>query len=73
MARDTAQESKSKKPEATAETAPRQVALVVPHAAIDAGITFETAMEVLDQDLHVHKLWQEQPKSTRKRGAKPPV
>ena len=73
MTRDTAQDSKSKKPEAKAIATPRQVALVVPHATADAGVTFETAMEVLDQDLQVHKLWQAQPKSTRKRRDKTPA
>ena len=73
MARDTTQDSKDKTPEAQAAAAPRQVALVVPHATADAGITFETALEVLDQDLHVHKLWQAQPKSGRKRPAKSPA
>ncbi|HWA50586.1 MAG TPA: hypothetical protein VG742_20115 [Dongiaceae bacterium] len=65
MTRDTTPESKTKKSEAKANE-PREVALVVPHAAADAGITFESAMEVLDQDLRVHKLWQEQPQSTPK-------
>jgi hypothetical protein len=73
MTRDTAQDSKSKKPEAKAATAPRQIALIVPHAIADAGVTFETAMEVLDQDLHVHKLWQAQPKGPGKRGTKSPA
>lgn len=66
MARDTTQDSKSKTTEAKAAATPRQVALVVPHATADAGVTFETAMEVLDQDLRVHKLWQAQPKSPRR-------
>ncbi len=73
MTRDTAQDPKNKKPEAQAAVTPRQVALVVPHAAADAGITFETAMEVLDQDLQVHKLWQEQPQTAGKRRAKSPA
>lgn len=67
MTRDTAQDSKNKTPEAKAATTPRQVALVVPHATADAGVTFETALEVLNQDLQVHKLWQAQPMRTRKR------
>jgi hypothetical protein len=73
MTRDTAQNSKSKKPEAKAATTPRQVALVVPHATPDAGVMFETALEVLDQDLQVHKLWQAQPKGPNKRRAKSPA
>ena len=63
----------SKKPEAKAATMPREVALVVPHATADAGVTFETALEVLDRDLQVHKLWQAQPKSPRKRRDKTPA
>ena len=66
MTRDTVQDPKSKTPEAQAATTPRQVALVVPHATADAGVTFETALEVLDQDLRVHKLWQAPPKSPRR-------
>jgi hypothetical protein len=66
MTRDTVQDSNDKKPEAKVATTTREVALVVPHATADAGITFESAMEVLDQDLRVHKLWQEQPQSTPK-------
>lgn len=75
MTRDTVQDRKSsgKKPEAKAATAPRQVALVVPHATADAGVTFETALEVLDQDLQVHKLWQAQPKRPGRRRDKTPA
>jgi hypothetical protein len=75
MTRDIVEDRKSsgKKPEAKSATTPRQVALVVPHATADAGVTFETAMEVLDQDLQVHKLWQAQPKGPRKRRDKTPA
>lgn len=56
---------------AKAATTPRQIAMVVPHAAVDAGATFESALEVLGQDLSVYKLWQaERPKSRAKRRAK---
>lgn len=65
--------AQTRKPSAKAVTTPRQVALVVPHATADASVTFETALEVLDQDLQVHKLWQAQPKSTRKRRDKTPA
>lgn len=66
MSRDIAQ---GRKPKATAATTPRGIALVVPHAAVDAGATFESALEVLDQDLSVHKLWQAQQakRSTKRR------
>jgi len=70
MSSDPAETRKSSK----AAAAPRQVALVVPHAAADAGVTFETALEVLDQDLQVHKLWQDkQAKTAAKRRAKSPA
>lgn len=62
-----------RKPSVKAVTTPRQVALVVPHATADAGVTFETALEVLDQDLQVHKLWQAQPKTPGKRRVKSPA
>lgn len=53
-----------------AAVTPRQVALVLPHAAAIAGSTFESALELLDSDLKVHKLWQgEQKKGARR--AKP--
>ena len=73
MTRDTVQDSNDKKPEAKAATTTREVALVVPHAVADAGITFETATEVLDQDLRVHKLWQEPQKDAPKPGSKTPA
>ncbi len=64
MSSDSAETRKST---AKAATTPRQVALVVPHAAADAGVTFETAMEVLGQDLQVHQLWRaQQPKGKRR-------
>ena len=68
MTRDTAQDGK--KPKAKAAATPRQVAIVVPHATEDAGVNFETALEVLDQDLRVHKLWQAHPKNAGKRRTK---
>jgi hypothetical protein len=47
---------------------------VVPHATADAGVTFESALEVLDHDLRVHKLWQaKQPKRRVKSPAKSPA
>ena len=75
MTRDIVQDRKSSgnKPEANAAATPRQVALVVPHATADAGVTFESALEVLDQDLQVHKLWQAQPKGPGKRRPKSPA
>lgn len=69
----TSDSSQTRKPSAKAAAPPRQVALVVPHATADAGVTFETAMEVLDQDLPVHKLWQAQPKTPGKRRPKSPA
>jgi len=74
MTRNTAPTGKSGHKSVTkAAATPRQIALVVPHATADAGVTFESALEVLDHDLHVHKLWQaKQPKSPAKRPAKQP-
>ncbi len=70
MSSDSAQ---TPKPSAKAATTPRQVALVVPHATADAGVAFETALEVLDQDLQVHKLWRAQPTGPGKGRAKSPA
>ena len=70
MSSDSAQ---TPKPSSKAATTRRKVALVVPHATADAGVTFETALEVLDQGLHVHQLWQAQPKSRGKRRTKSPA
>jgi hypothetical protein len=71
MSRDIAQ---GRKPKATPAATPRQVALVVPYAAADAEATFESALEVLDQDLSVHTLWRAQPsKRPPKRRAKSPA
>jgi hypothetical protein len=59
MARKT--EPTNKKRETTpAQPAatPRQVALVLPHGSASAGTCFETATELLNCDLTVHKLWQ---------------
>lgn len=71
MSRDIAQ---GRKPKTTAAATQRGVALVVPHAAADAGATFESALEVLDRDLSVHKLWQaQQSKRPAKRRAKSPA
>lgn len=66
MARNTAPAGTSGSKSDTAT--PRQVALVVPHAAVDAGVTFESALEVLDQELRVHTLWQEAKTSAKRPG-----
>ena len=41
-----------------AASTPRQVALVMPLASAGAGPSFETALETLNSNLAVYKLWQ---------------
>ncbi len=64
MARKTQQSAKSQIEQSAAKTTekaaltPRQVALVMPLASAAAGPSFETALETLNGNLAVYKLWQ---------------
>ncbi len=51
-------QSQTANPAEKAAATPRQVALVMPLVSAAAGPSFETALETLNSDLAVYKLWQ---------------
>lgn len=67
MAAKIASNGKPRSAKATGKAAstPRQVALVLPHASAAAGPSYESALELLNGNLAVHKLWRAKPAGKR--------